>query len=61
VCYLHPCEIGGVYPEDIPMSPLRRLRHTWGNGRLDGKLERLFADFQAMPVLDFLKVHDALH
>ena len=60
VCYLHPCEIGGVYPREVPMSMLRRLRHTWGNGRLGGKLKRLFAEFQAMPVLDFLKVHDAL-
>jgi polysaccharide deacetylase family protein (PEP-CTERM system associated) len=59
VCYLHPCEIGGVYPQDIPMSALRRLRHTWGNGRLETKLSRLFATFQAMPVLDFLETHHA--
>jgi polysaccharide deacetylase family protein (PEP-CTERM system associated) len=59
VCYLHPCEIGGVYPRDIPMSGPRRLRHTWGNGRVEGKLRALFAEFRALPVLDFLEAHDA--
>jgi polysaccharide deacetylase family protein (PEP-CTERM system associated) len=58
--YLHPYEIGGAFPRSAPMSFLRRIRHAHGNGNLDGKLARLFAAFEAMPVADYLRIRHGL-
>ncbi len=58
--YLHPYEIGGVFPRHLPMSLLRRLRHNYSSGRLDGKLRRLFSTFRATTMRDYLRRHHDL-
>ncbi len=59
--YLHPYEIGGVFPSDISMSFLRLIRHTYNNGHLNGKLAHLFASYSAVPIAEYLRrQHDEL-
>jgi len=53
--YLHPYEIGGHYPRDLPMSPLRRFRHGFRNGRLDRRLGKLFKTFHAISMRAYLE------
>jgi polysaccharide deacetylase family protein (PEP-CTERM system associated) len=55
VTYLHPYEIGGVFPHDHGGSPMRRFRHTFRCGGLDARIERLFRDFRAIPVIEYLR------
>jgi len=53
--YLHPYEIGGHFPRDLPMSLTRRFRHGFRNGRIESRLRKLFSDFEPMPVRDYLE------
>jgi len=57
ITYLHPYEIGGVYPREIQMPLLRKLRHNYMNGRLDKKLRLLFETYNVMPAIDYLRMH----
>ncbi len=58
--YLHPYEVGGVFPAGIPATRLRRFRHMSQCGKLDAKLARLFNDFQSVTALDYLRRHGAI-
>lgn len=56
--YLHPYEVGGHYPRDLPMSRLRRLRHGYRNGRIENRLKKLFARFDPVSIRDYLETAD---